>query len=174
MTYSTLEFSINPKFYIDDDENQYEIPLKTNKHVDNKLLQKILKDMLSPKFKKHLYWCIFDTGSNDIDDVSQYLDGKILSVNYNKSKNNFTVKTSLFMSKKLPKNYSSLSKTELLEPKKVNKLVTKKKIKEMVAENINHVYRASGHFKDYKKGEVNISVNLDSDNKRFVTNFKIN
>jgi hypothetical protein len=174
MNYSKLEFSINPKFYIEDDENQYEIPFKMNKYVDNKLLQKILKDMLSPKFKKHLYACIFDTGSNDKNDISQYLDGKMLSVVYNKPKNNFMVETSLFMRKQLPKKYSSLSKTELLEAKKVNKLVTKKKIKEMVAENINHFYRASGHFKDYKKGEVDISINLDSDNKKFVTNFKIN
>jgi hypothetical protein len=86
MIYSKLKFSINPKLYIDDDENQYKIPLKTNKHVDNKLLQKILKDMLSLKFKNHLYSCIFDTGSNDNDDVSQYLDGKILNIIHNKSK----------------------------------------------------------------------------------------
>ena len=38
MIYSKLKFSINPKLYIDDDKNQYKIPLKTNKHVDNKLL----------------------------------------------------------------------------------------------------------------------------------------
>ena len=44
----------------------------------------------------------------------------------------------------------------------------------MVAENINHVYRASGHFRDYKKGDIDIYVNLDSSNKRFVSNFKIN
>ena len=175
MIYSKLKFSINPKLYIDDDENQYKIPLKTNKHVDNKLLHKILKDMLSLKFKEYLYSCIFDTGSNDNDDVSQYLDGKILNIIHNKSKNNFTVETSLLMRKQLPKNYSSLSKTELLEPEKVNKLVTKQKIKEMVSENINHVYQARGHIKDYKTSEANIYVTLGTySSKDFVSNFKIN
>ena len=174
MKYNKLEFTIYPKLYIDDDENEYEIILKKNKYVDNKLLERIIKDMLSSQFKKHLYTCIFDTGSNDIDDISQYLDGKILNINYNKSKKNFTIKISLFLAKKIPKNYSSLSKKDLLEPEEINKLLTKKNIKNMVAENINHVYRSSGHFKDYNKGDVNIYVNLDSSNKRFVSNFNIN
>ena len=49
-------------------------------------------------------------GSNSIYDISQYLDGKILEVKYNNNKSNFTVKSSLFLSKSLPKDYSSLIK----------------------------------------------------------------
>ena len=173
--YSKLKFTIKPKLYINEEEQDEidEITLKTNKYVDDKLLQKIIDDMLSTKFKKHLYTCIFDTGSNDIDDVSQYLDGKILSIKYNKSEKKFTVITSLFLRKQLPKNYSSLSIDELYEPGKVNKLVTKSKIEKMVKENINHVYSSSGHFEQYKNGKVAIYVNLDNSNKQFVCNFKI-
>jgi hypothetical protein len=79
------------------------------------------------------------------------------------------------MRKQLPKNYSSLSNTELLETEKVNKLVTKQKIKEMVSENINHVYQSRGHIKDYKTSEANIYVTLGTySSKDFVSNFKIN
>ena len=169
--YSHIEFSLNPRLHFYNDDFYKTIKFN-NKKLDKKLKDKIIKDFLSPKFKKILYEDIFNMGSNDINDISQYLDGKILEVKYNNNKSNFTVKSSLFLSKSLPKDYSSINKKDLLNKDEIIKLLTKKNIIEMIKENINHVYRARGYYKDFKfeKYEVYPDLSLISENDKYVIN----
>ena len=87
--YKIVEFRINPRIIIDLDSGKT-ISFK-NKHLDSNLKNKIIKDFLSNKAKKHLYENIFNTGSNDNDDLSQYLDGELVSIKYNKPTNNFII-----------------------------------------------------------------------------------
>ena len=169
--YTHVEFNLNPRLHFDNDDF-YKTVKFNNKKLDKKLKDKIIKDFLSPKFKKILYEDIFNMGSNDINDISQYLDGKILEVNYNNKKSNFTVKSSLFLSKSLPKDFSSINKKDLLNKDEIIKLLTKKNIIEMIKENINHVYRARGYYKDFKfeKYEVYPDLSLISENDKYVIN----
>ena len=85
--YTLVEFRINPKLDFDFDKV---ISLK-NKNIDVSLKTKIIKDLLSNKFKKDLQDIIFNTISNDINDLSQYLDGTINSINYNKLNSSITI-----------------------------------------------------------------------------------
>lgn len=167
--YSNVEFYLNPRLLFDSDD--FEKILKfTNKKLDYNLKQNIIKDLTSTKFKKLFYEDIFNTGSNDVDDISQYLDGKILEIKY--MNDSFRVKLSLFVSKKLPKPYSGLNKKELYPMDKILKLLTKKNIIEMIKDNINHNYRARGHYKDFKFNEYKIylDLSLNSKNDKYVMN----
>ena len=113
-----------------------------------------------------MYSTIFDNGSNDIDDLSQYLDGEVLDIS-NKN-DSFIVNLKLFKSKKLPKAYSSLSKGELLKSEEVDKLMIGSNIIEMIKLNINHQYRAAGHYKEYNSGDVFIDLSLKTENDKMV------
>ena len=152
--YSLVEFRINPKLDFDFEKV---VSLK-NKNIDGSLKTKIIKDLLSNKFKKDLYDIIFNTVSNDINDLSQYLDGTIKSINYNKLNSSITIKLKLFLSKSLPKKNSSLKKA-LDEPDRI-KLLTKANIIELIKENINHIYQSRGHYKNYKLGDQTIYLDL--------------
>ena len=65
--------------------------------MDPELKKDIIKDLLSTDFKKYLYSSIFDNGSNNVDNVSQYLVGVVLDIN-NKD-DSFIVNLKLFKSK---------------------------------------------------------------------------
>jgi len=168
--YKIVEFRINPRIIIDLDSGKT-ISFK-NKHLDSNLKNKIIKDFLSNKAKKHLYENIFNTGSNDNDDLSQYLDGKLVSIKYNKPTDNFIILLHIYLSKSIPKQYSSLNKNELLPEKDIIKLVSKKNIIKMIKDNINHIYRSSGHFKDYKLDgiDVYVDISLNSGTDKYVMN----
>ena len=79
----TVEFTVKPKLIYDLD-TQKSIPLKSDK-LSNKVREQIVKDFVSLKCKKHLYEAIFEGLSNDPDDLSQYLDGKVVSITYNQA-----------------------------------------------------------------------------------------
>jgi len=158
-----LEFILRPRIYFYSSDKLVSFK---NKKLDPELKKKIIKDLLSNDFKKYLYSTIFDNGSNDIDDLSQYLDGKVLDIS-NKT-DSFIVNLKLFKSKKLPKAYSSLSKGELLKSEDVDKLMTGSNIIEMIKLNINHQYRSAGHYKDYNYGDISIDLSLVSENDKIV------
>ena len=160
-----LYFILHPRTFFHNSDN---LVAFKNKKLDPKLKSQIIKDLLSKDFKKYLYSSIFNNGSNDIDDISQYLDGKVLDINY--KKDSFIVKLNLFKSKQLPKEYSSLSKGELLKDNEINKLITASNIIEMIKLNINHQYRAGGHYKEYKSGDISVDLSLISKNDKMVMN----
>ena len=171
--YSFVEFRINPKLDFDFEKV---ISLK-NKNIDGLLKTKIIKDLLSNKFKKDLQDIIFNTISNDINDLSQYLDGTINSINYNKLNSSITIKLKLFLSKSLPKKHSSLGLSTLLDKTSRLKLLTKENIIELIKKNINHIYQARGHYKDYKLGVQTIYLDLsqNSNNDKYaIHSFIIN
>ena len=158
-----LEFMFRPRIYIYSSDK---LVAFKNKRLDPELKKEIIKDLLSKDFKKYLYSAIFDNGSNDVDDVSQYLDGEVLDI---KNKNDsFIVNLKLFKSKTLPKAYSSLSKGELLKGEELDKLMTGSNIIEMIKLNINHQYRSGGHYKEYNSGEISIDLSLVSKNDKMV------
>jgi hypothetical protein len=166
--YSLVEFRINPKLDFDFEKV---ISLK-NKNIDVLLKTKIIKDLLSNKFKKDLQDIIFNTISNDFNDLSQYLDGTINSINYNKSNSSITIKLKIFFSKSLPKQHSSLKKSVLLDNADRLKLLTKENIIELIKKNINHIYQARGHYKNYKLGDQTIYLDLspNSNNDKYAMN----
>ena len=166
--YSFVEFRINPKLDFDFEKV---ISLK-NKNIDGLLKTKIIKDLLSNKFKKDLQDIIFNTISNDINDLSQYLDGTINSINYNKLNSSITIKLKLFLSNSLPKKHSSLGLSTLLDKTSRLKLLTKENIIELIKKNINHIYQARGHYKDYKLGVQTIYLDLsqNSNNDKYAMN----
>ena len=148
---SSVEFDINPRLYISPNKPSNDDSVKTMRFNNNKLNPKIkeiiTKDIVSNKFKKYLYKIIFDTENSD--DISNYLDGKIKAITYNN--NNFRVKIDLFLYKKLVSD-----KTKIL------KLITKNNIKKLIKENINHVYRSRGHYKTFKVGDNNITISFET------------
>jgi hypothetical protein len=148
---SSVEFDINPRLYISPNKPSNDDSVKTMRFNNNKLNPKIkeiiTKDIVSNKFKKYLYKIIFDTENSD--DISNYLDGKIKAITYNN--NNFRVKIDLFLYKKLVSD-----KTKIL------KLMTKNNIKKLIKENINHVYRSRGHYKTFKVGDNNITISFET------------
>ena len=48
--------------------------------------------------------------------------------------------------------------------------MTSSNIIEMIKLNINHQYRAAGHYKDYKSGDISVDLSLTSINDRMVMN----
>jgi hypothetical protein len=148
---SSVEFDLNPRLYISPNKPSNDDSVKTMRFNNNKLNPKIkeiiTKDIVSNKFKKYLYKIIFDTENSD--DISNYLDGKIKAITYNN--NNFRVKIDLFLYKKLVSD-----KTKIL------KLITKNNIKKLIKENINHVYRSRGHYKTFKVGDNNITISFET------------
>ena len=166
--YSLVEFRINPKLDFDFEKV---VSLK-NKNIDVSLKTKIIKDLLSNKFKKDLQDIIFNTISNDINDLSQYLNGTINSINYNKLNSSITIKLNIFFSKSLPKKNSSLGLSVLLDKTDRLKLLTKENIIELIKENINHIYQARGHYKNYKLGDQTIYLDLsqNSNNDKYAMN----
>ena len=158
-----LSFIIRPRIYFYSSDK---LVAFKNKTVAPELKKKIIKDLLSKDFKNYLYSSIFNNGSNDVDDLSQYLDGEVLDIS--NETDSFIVNLKLFISKTLPKEYSSLSKSELLKGKELDKLITGSNIVEMIRLNIDHQYRSGGHYKEYNSGELSIDLSLTSDNDRFV------
>lgn len=163
-----LKFTIRPRIYF---YGSNKLVSFKNKNLNPELKKKIIKDLLSSRFKKYLYSSIFTNGSNDVDDLSQYLDGKVLDINY--ENDSFIVNLRLFISKKLPKDFSILSKSELLKGEELYKLMTSNNIIEMIRLNIDHQYRSGGHYKEYNSGEISIDLSLTSNNDKFImSNFK--
>lgn len=163
-----LKFTIRPRIYF---YSSNKLVSFKNKNLNPELKKKIIKDLLSSRFKKYLYSSIFTNGSNDVDDLSQYLDGKVLDINY--ENDSFIVNLRLFISKKLPKDFSILSKSELLKGEELYKLMTSNNIIEMIRLNIDHQYRSGGHYKEYNSGEISIDLSLTSNNDKFImSNFK--
>ena len=163
-----LKFTIRPRIYF---YSSNELVSFKNKKLDPELKKKIIKDLLSSRFKKYLYFCIFKNGSNDIDDLSQYLDGEIIDINH--ENDSFIINLRLFISKKLPKDFSILSKKELLKGKELYNLMTGRNIIKMIRLNIDHQYRSGGHYKEYNSGEISIDLTLKNNNDKFVmSNFK--
>ena len=163
-----LKFNIRPRIYF---YSSNKLVSFKNKKLDPELKKKIIKDLLSQRFKKYLYFSIFTNGSNDIDDLSQYLDGEVLDISY--ENDSFIVNLRLFISNKLPKEYSILSKSQLLKGKELYNLINGSNIIKMIRLNIDHQYRSGGHYKEYNSGEISIDLSLKSDNDKFVmSNFK--
>ena len=164
---SQVQFSITPKIIVDLDTGK-SISFK-NKKLDLKLKNQIKKDFISSKSKKYLQQCIFDNGSNDVDDLSQYLDGSVTSLTYDPSKDNFVVVINVLLSKVLPKPFSSLKKSELLSESEIHKLMTKQNLAEMIKENLTWAYSSSGHFKSYTLNKEDVYVDISQNN---VSGFK--
>jgi len=170
----TVEFTVKPKLIVDLD-SQKSISLKSDS-LSSKVREQILKDFVSAKCKKHLYTAIFEGITNDPDDLSQYIDGKVVSITYNPGTFSFTVKLEVFLAKQLPKKVSSLKKSELLKEDKILELATRENIIETIKMNIDYFYRASGHFKNYRVGTdtlyLDITMKSDKD-KSTIGKFKI-
>ena len=170
----TVEFTVKPKLIVDLD-SQKSVSLK-NDMLSSKVREQIVKDFVSSKCKKHLYTAIFEGISNDRDDLSQYIDGKIISITYNPSTFSFKVKLEVFLAKVLPKKVSSLKKSELLKGDKILELATNENLIETIKMNIDYFYSASGHFKNYKVGTnilyLDITMKSDKD-KSTIGRFKI-
>tara|TARA_B100001093_G_C26670869_1_gene946124 strand:+ start:76 stop:600 length:525 start_codon:yes stop_codon:yes gene_type:complete len=170
----TVEFTVKPKLIVDLD-SQKSISLKSDS-LSSKVREQILKDFVSAKCKKHLYTAIFEGITNDPDDLSQYIDGKVVSITYNPGTFSFTVKLEVFLAKQLPKKVSSLKKSELLKEYKILELATRENIIETIKMNIDYFYRASGHFKNYRVGTdtlyLDITMKSDKD-KSTIGKFKI-
>ena len=64
--------------------------------------------------KNDLQDILFNTISNDINDLSQYLSGTISSIKYNKINSSITVYLKLFFSKKIPKTNSKFKKKRII------------------------------------------------------------
>jgi len=163
---SSVEFDLNPRLYISPNKPSNDDSVKTMRFNNNKLNPKIkeiiTKDIVSNKFKKYLYKIIFDTENSD--DISNYLDGKIKAITYN---NNFRVKIDLFLYKKLvsdktKKLVSDKTKKLVSDKTKILKLMTENNIKKLIKENINHVYRSRGHYKTFKVGDNNITISFET------------
>lgn len=170
----TVEFTVKPKLIYDLDSQKY-VQLKSDK-ISSKVREQIVKDFVSLKCKKHLYTAIFEGLSNDPDDLSQYIDGKVVSITYNPSTFSFKVKLEVFLAEKLPKKFSSLKKSELLKGDKILELATTENIIETIKINIDYFYRASGHFKNYRVGTdtlyLDITMKSDKD-KSTIGKFKV-
>lgn len=163
-----VSFNIYPILEFIDDNDKKKIYKFTSKKIDKNLKNKIIKDIESQSFKKELYQDIFNTGVNHVNDISQYLDGKINAISY---KNNyFNIKCSIFLIEKLPKEFSSFKKSDLLKNDNIVKLFTRKNIKHMIKENILHNYISRGHFKEYKFNGYDIFVDLSENIKNFSFN----
>ena len=109
----TVEFTVKPKLIYDLD-TQKSIPLKSDK-LSSKVREQIVKDFVSLKCKKHLYEAIFEGLSNDPDDLSQYIDGKVVSITYNPSTFSFRVKLEVFLAEKLPKKGFKFKKIRIVK-----------------------------------------------------------
>ena len=158
---SSVEFDLNPRLYFTNDESAKKMKFN-NKHIDSKLKNNIIKDVISNKFKKYLYDTIFDTPDDDA--ISEYLDGKNIEIKYNNTKSNFRVIIKLYLLKSFD------NEKELL------KLINKKNITNMIKENINHIYRSRGHYKEYKLKDSTVvfDLSLISENdKNTINNFKL-
>ena len=160
--YFTCHFKINPKLDFDLET----VVSLNNKNIDGKLKKQIEKDLVSESFKNDLQDILFNTISNDINDLSQYLSGTISSIKYNKINSSITVYLKLFFSKKIPKTNSKFKKNELLDESQRLKLLTKKNIIEMIKNNINHIYYARGHYKDFNHGKQTIYLDLSQNSKK--------
>ena len=176
--YTYIEFRLKPiitisndnyieKHNLDYDTNIDEkIILFNSKKLDLKIKEIVIKSLISPKFKKHLYKCIFEVPSIEYDDISQYLDGKIIDVNYDKLNNFFIVKCKLFISNNIPKN--KYNNKKVLSEREYLKLMTKKNIINMIKEQLQHFYSSGGHYKNYKYKNYDIYINLLN-----INNFKV-
>jgi len=74
---SSVEFDLNPILYFDSGKPAKKMKFN-NKHIDSKLKNNIIKDVISNKFKKYLYDTIFYTPDDDA--ISEYLDGKNIEI----------------------------------------------------------------------------------------------
>jgi hypothetical protein len=182
---SSVEFDINPRLYISPNKPSNDNSVKTmrfnNKNLNPKIKEIIIKDMVSNKFKKYLYKIIFDIENSD--EISNYLDGKIKAITYNKNNFNFRVKIDLFLYKKIlndktkklvsdktkklvsdktKKLVSDKTKKLVSDKTKILKLITKNNIKNLIKENINHIYRSRGHYKTFKVGDNNITISFET------------
>ena len=171
--YKSIQFNINPIIYLYNDNDDKKLLFN---NLEKNLKDKIIKDLLSSKFKNYLYDIIFNVPVNDYNDISQYIDGKILNISYNKEKSNFSVKCNIFISKKIPKVKHNVNQ-DVLDNKDYKKLFTKKNITKMIKSQINHFYNSRGHYKKYKFNNYDVYVNLlkmDIGNTNVINNININ